>query len=422
MRASGGALAINVSGTGIAFCLNILLARLLGTDEYGYYIYALTWINVLSHLGKLGMEGSSLRYVPVYHARAEWSLLRGFIGQSQKIVLVTSLVLASSLLAIVLIMWTRLSHGLAFTLIIACFLLPVNIFQQIRSSYIRALKNVVLALSPQAIVRPVLIILGAVIYFYVVGKSMNSSAAMVINVASTTSVLVLTGVFLNRLLPSGYRTNKTIEHRNREWISVAVPLFLISGLNLLMNQFGTILTGILLSTTEAGIYAVADRLASFLSFGLIAVNSIAAPLISQLYVQGKMKELQEMLTIAARSSFGIAVPLAIVLIVFGKKILAMFGPSFTAGYASFVILSVGHLVNAFAGSVGLVMIMTKYQNEALMWLGLSAALNIILNFSLIPHLGIEGASIATAGAMIFWNLMLCCFVAKRMGLRTTALH
>lgn len=57
----------------------MLLARILGAEQYGYYVYALTWVILLALPSLLGMDSTAVRYVAAYRARGEDSLAAGFL-------------------------------------------------------------------------------------------------------------------------------------------------------------------------------------------------------------------------------------------------------------------------------------------------------------------------------------------------------
>ena len=79
------------------------------------------------------------------------------------------------------------------------------------------------------------------------------------------------------------------------------------------------------------------------------------------------------------------------------------------------------MVNAFCGSVGVLMTMTGHQLEAAKVYITAAILNIFLNVLFIPPFGIEGAAAATALTTIFWNLVLLMRVRKKISVDPTIL-
>jgi len=84
-------------------------------------------------------------------------------------------------------------------------------------------------------------------------------------------------------------------------------------------------------------------------------------------------------------------------------------------------LSVGQLINAATGSVGLLLIMTGYERDAAICVGISAVLNVVLNATLIPKWGLTGAAIATTSSMMVWNILLAIWVYRRLRIHSTAL-
>ena len=105
------------------------------------------------------------------------------------------------------------------------------------------------------------------------------------------------------------------------------------------------------------------------------------------------------------------------MILFGDRILGLFGAEFVAARWSMTVLILGQLVNVGSGSVGYLMGMTGHHRQSAFVLGCSAVLNIILNAILIPIFGIMGAAIATALTMALWNIWLHQLVVKYLGVK-----
>ena len=72
------------------------------------------------------------------------------------------------------------------------------------------------------------------------------------------------------------------------------------------------------------------------------------------------------------------------------------------------------------GSVGLILNMCNHESLTAWGVGLSASLNILLNWYLIPLWGLNGAATASAASLIAWNFLLLYAVRKKTGLRPTA--
>ncbi len=204
-----------------------------------------------------------------------------------------------------------------------------------------------------------------------------------------------------------------------DWVHYSLPILFISSTQLVMNYADIIMIGTMLDTTQAGIYAAASRLATLATFGLILVNMIFAPYISELYHQNKPNDLQHLTTLGVRMASSFALPVCFCLWLFGDKLLAFFGNEFMAGHASLALLTAGGLVNVISGSVGFIMSMTGHQRQAAHFFAASSILNIILNLVLIPLFGIEGAAFATATSMVLWNIALAFYIIRNVEINPT---
>jgi O-antigen/teichoic acid export membrane protein len=420
VRGAGSAFAIKISGTGIALAVQIFLARLLKVESFGQYIYVLSWLNLVALTSILGLDTASLRFVAEYQGLEKWGLLRGFLQRSSQIGLACSCFIALLAVGAVYLLKDRLGSGLSGTFWVACLILPAFVLLQIRNAALRAFKKIVQAQAPMEILRPSLVAGGVLLLFIINGQSPRAPAAMTVNLLATIIALIVTNSFLHRALPNPAHTVSR-KYRSSEWIRVALPLLMISGFLMILSQIDIIMVGALLDTTKAGIYSAANRLATLISFGLVAVNTIAAPMISELYAQGKIKELQRIVSLGSWGILAFSLPASIIILSGGKFILGLFGSAFTAGYSALVILTLGQLVNALSGSVGFLMTMTGQQKEAAKIVGTSAILNVLLNGFLIPRLGIIGAAVATSLSTATWNIAMLHYVLKHHGINPTAL-
>jgi O-antigen/teichoic acid export membrane protein len=123
--------------------------------------------------------------------------------------------------------------------------------------------------------------------------------------------------------------------------------------------------------------------------------------------------------LASRAIFVFTLVVSIILAVCGKLMLSLFGLDFTIAFVPLLILLAGQVVNALAGSVGLIMTMTGHQNQAGAIIAASVTANITLNALLIPLLGLAGAAISTAFTMATWNIAMFTFVKRRIGINST---
>ena len=134
-----------------------------------------------------------------------------------------------------------------------------------------------------------------------------------------------------------------------------------------------------------------------------------------------MKELQRIVTLAARGVFAFTFFVSVILVIVGKFVLGLFGSEFVVVYLPLLILLVGQMINALAGSVALIMAMSGHQKQTGIIITTSAAMNIVLNLLLIPILGILGAAVSTTSTMILWNVMMLVYVYRKLGINSTVI-
>src|SRR6185312_16930512 len=79
-RLAGTIFIIRVLSAGLAYLSQILLARWMGSSDYGIYVYVWTWVLLLGSMLDFGLASSAQKIIPDYRTRAEQALLRGFLA------------------------------------------------------------------------------------------------------------------------------------------------------------------------------------------------------------------------------------------------------------------------------------------------------------------------------------------------------
>lgn len=116
-----------------------------------------------------------------------------------------------------------------------------------------------------------------------------------------------------------------------------------------------------------------------------------------------------------------AMPIILILIIEGKYILKYFyGPEFTAGYVVVVILTIGQMIKAGAGLIGVILQMTGEHKVYMKVNIIFGILNIILNILLVPRYGMTGAAAATAFCLSMVDIISIFIIYKRMSILTLA--
>lgn len=420
IRGATGTLTVRLAGTGLAFGLQVLLARLLGLGPYGDYIYAFSLVTLLAVLLKLGLDVVTIRFVPTYWVRSEWGLMRGLLRRTVQLQAVSSLAGALLMLLVVWSVRRRLALDLFHTLLVAAPLLPLLTLQFLAEARLRALSRVTLGRIPQEIFQPLAVV--ALVYagLLLSDGGVSAPAAMAYTLTATAAAVVLGFVLFWGIVPRDVNAAAP-QHRTRHWMRTAIQLSLVASGFVVIAQIDVLLAGYFLGTKSAGAYSVASRISRLVTFGLTAVNLAVSPMIPTLWAEQRHAELQRLVTLAAAGILLTTLPVAVACAVFGDPLLSLFGEEFAGARVALIVLVVGRAFSALSGSTSLLLTMTGHQVLVAKVVGASAAVDILLHIVLVPRFGILGAATATTATMVLWNVALVYCVFNRMRINPTVL-
>lgn len=410
---------ITVIATFVGFLSTLVLTRVMGVENYGLYVYILSWFAVLSLTGQVGFQPALVRYFAAYTAQKDWSRARGVITYTTSVSLFVSLAVGTIAGVVVWYFSSNLGDAFAWAFLLGSPLIPLITVSALRSAALRALKRVVLYVVPDGIIRPILIALILGIISLGIKEPVTASNALLVNIVATFTVFAIGTILLLRALPTEVRIAHPV-YQKREWWRTSLPMFFSTGMNQILAHADIIMVGTLLGPAEAGLYAVASRLAQLSLMGKNAADSITAPMISELYATEQRTHLARLVIISARGVTAFALSISLFLLLFGTPILELFGSAFTVVYLPLIILLAGFVFKASFASAGFLLSMTGHQDQSALVNGLSGAINIGLNLVLIPRFGLVGAAIATSVTNVLWSLGLLYYAQKYLKINPAA--
>jgi len=417
-RAGGVAFAIQVAGAGVAYLQQVLLARLLGASHYGLYTYIYLWAGFVALLAGLGLPAASLRFVPAYRAAGDAVSVHGFVRTAGRATYASALAVAGAAALAALALRAAGASGAPLYLLLAGLLVPALAGSILYSELARARGRIATAYVAPQIARPALIGVGAVLLAGTAGVS--SAGVLAVTVAGAYLVLVVQRRATMRMYePTAVQ--RYDRAARREWLGVGGSLLAVSAFVVVLMQLDIVIVGTVLGPREAGVYAAAARTATLVSFVIVAVNAAAAPRFAALWAQGRVDELQRLVTRLAGLIFWPSVAIAAGLAVLSGPLLALFGPGFDQARPALLVLLAGQLVNAGAGSVGYLLTLTGYHREATVALGFSALLFVVLAAAGALTFGLLGVAVGSMLGFVTWNVWLCVLVWRRLSIRASIL-
>lgn len=415
-----GSLGIKFFSAFFAFLNGILLARILSVKDFGIYILAFTTLTVLTVPVSLGLPNLITRYISKYEVYEDKPAIKGLLIKTNIFVAITCLLVYILVFASYFVWWKKYDVIFTETFIYALIGLPFIALGSLRSAALRGLKFVVLGQLPDTFLRNFLFFLG-ISFFSILGYKLSPQSAILLLTAATIISFFVGYYFLQIKLLNSLKHIKPI-FKSKEWLKESIPFTLTSGIEVIKSKSLTYILAIFGSLEAVAIFEVATRSSALISFTLDGLNSAIAPYISAAFEKKNMESLQRIVTKTTRIVFVFALPVALIFIIGGKPLLDfLYGMEYSVAYWPLVILCLGHLVNAFTGSAGIVLNMTGHQGYLSKNLAIMMVLMLISSIPLVMKYDVVGASIAFSAIFILQNITWVLYIRKNLGINTTIL-
>lgn len=415
LRGTAGAAFVTMLAAGLAFLLDVMLARVLGKQHYGIYVYATTIAGLLMLMARMGQDMALIRFVPGYVENENWGPLRGLLRFTQLSVVTLGTIIFVAVVGVVMLMNFDNGKELQWTLLISAMAIPIAALGSVYQFANRAFKRVVLALLPSYVLTPFLVIAFVLAAGPLAGGTLVAHHAAVANVLALLISMLVVMKLYHHARPAPLKAAMS-QFRIREWLGVAMTMFLIAGTQQITSLTDTVMLGSMMGTDSAGLYNAANRVAILASFPLFITNTIGAPMISELYASGKTEDLQYLLRSIVRLTAIATLVIALGVIALGDWILSLFGGDFTSSYSALLVLVMGQMMNTLSGASMHVLMLTGHHRAAAVIMASAALANVLLNFILIPQFGMLGAALATAFSLAGWNVGMVIYARRRLGL------
>lgn len=411
--------AIRIFSAALAFISQIVLARLMGDFEYGIFVFVWVLIVLFGDLSCLGFHTAIIRFLPQYRASGAFEEIRGLTGTAR----IFALLSGSSVLVLGMIGLQFFGHLIDSYYLVPIFLgllaLPMIALGDILEGTSRANHWPIMALSPVYIVRPILIIL-YMLAAILLGAPHTATTAMQAALAATLTTALGQYFAVTLRLRRHYSTGAQ-KTDFLGWLGVAFPIFVIEGVSFLLTNSDVVVVGIFLDPQHVAIYFAAAKTMALVHFVNFSVKAASGPRFSGIIAENDRTKLAASALDAARWTFWPALAVGLAVLAAGNLLLSLFGAAFTAGYVLMAILLGGILAKALVGPAETLLMMAGKQNVCVLLYAGALTANVVLNVTLIPHFGIEGAAIATATAMAVEAVLLHIAVRRIFGFALFAL-
>lgn len=414
------AFGVRVLSAAIAYVTQMVLARWMGSSEYGIYVWIWVWVLILGGLSALGLQVAIIRFVPQYLERGEMDLLAGVLRAGRAIPVAISTGVAS-LGLVGLQLWgdaLPLDYRLPLYLAMGC--LPLYTLTEVQDGIGRGRGWIMLGLLPPYVLRP-LLILAAMVAAHAFGWPMLATTAAAAALIATWGTGLVQWLFMQRRLAHELAATVRPRYVVGEWMLTSLPICFISACELLQQNLDVLVLTRYVDASHVGIYFAAQKSIGLVAFVNYAVGSAIAGRLSALNARGDLEGVRHAVQRGALLTFLPSVAGAVVLLAIGGPLLSMFGKEFTSGTTLMFVLAAGFVIRAAVGPAEYVLRMLGEQTLCAWVLGSTAAVYLLLALLFVPLYGTMGAAVANTVTMALSAIMFWVLAKQRLGFDVSVL-
>ncbi len=202
-------------------------------------------------------------------------------------------------------------------------------------------------------------------------------------------------------------------------LSLAWPVLITNLTRFALTQADLWILGAFRAQNSVALYGAALRLVALIAMPLMLVNAVVPPLIAEMSVQYRKKELETWLRRTATITALPALCALLIFILFGQFILAtLYGEFYSAAALILAILSAGQIANVWSGSCGLTLMMTGHHRTLMKITIFCGIATVTAALWAVRNYGAPGVAIAASSGLVLQNLLMLFYAKRKTGIWT----
>ncbi len=406
--------AFRIVGAASVYLTQVVIARWLGAEALGAYVYAFSWLVMLAVVSGFGFPAASFRFIGHALAHKENGRIWGYVIRGRQFVILGSLVATVVALAVVLFSDGWVKPAYRTPLLIAIVTAPLMALIIFRTAVAQAFYWLDLAVVPHDALRPIAFLL-LLCGLWWAGAELGVNEVLLLQLGVMGFFALLIEVLVARRMRLKIE-RATPVYETRLWLRTASPLLIIILFSGFFSEVNMIVVGSYLPADQLAMFNAAFRTAFMIGFGIVAVDSVTLPKAARFHAEQDMVGLQRLITHATHMKFWGALVAIGLFAGFGQSILSIFGEGFDGAYHALLILGAAMVVIAGTGAVTELLSISGHQDHCLYVFVVSFLLTLLLHSLVVPHYGLEGAAWSVLAVVFFYSVWLHWLVVRKLGI------
>lgn len=407
-------IAVRLMGAGLGLAAQVFASRMVGADDFGRYSLLLVWLLLLGHSASMGMGHVVYRYLAQYLKTKSPARAAGLMRYALGVVLGVSLLVTVLAIAALNIPAFGLDTRTVMLGTLAFLAVPLLGLQDFLEAVARGIDKPNLGIAPAFLLRHLAIIAG-LCGLFLFGIGADALWVMGFTIAGFLVSVVVQFALLRRHVRA-LAVHDDPAYSSREWTLAALPMTLGEIAQVLFLNADVLILGLFVPPDQVAFYYAATRLAQLVAYVPYGISAVTAQKFAALAEHHERPALQALIGRAALAGTVLTLAGTLFMALMAGPLLGLFGAEFDSARQLVPLLCLTVVVTVALGPGQDVLNMLGGEREAALAFTLALAVNIGLNFALIPLFGTTGAAAAGIGSLLLRGIVLALFAWTRFGL------
>lgn len=391
----------------LGFVASVLLARFMGPEVFGEYVFAFTVLSLLalpagSSLGQLVM-----REVARATDDKDDSLLKGFIFRCWQWIGATSVL-------ILLFVTVVASISGSYLILAGGLLIPLMAAVTLVSETLRGRGLLIFSQWPDLVLRPVLF-LGLVVVIGSAELLSPQATLWAYTSALLGTLLVMQSILVRRVTRSLTAVPRSYD--DAAWGKAIPWFFSISVTGALLSQMPIVITGTLgLPAAQISALQLALSFSLLVGVPMVVINLVMGPELAQLLNQKIKDDALRLSSKMTRIGVLLSSPLCIAICIYPEVLIgAVYGPDFVYASSVIMLLALSSLTNIAFGPLSYLLTLSGYERQALIGQVVGLLLMVFAVLLMAAKYGAIGSVSGVFAGTLVRNVVLGFMSRKYLG-------